>query len=122
MPPKKNNLSKAQIEAMMNRDSDSEDENYEEIFGPGVELEDTEQDLAQPLPSASGAADVNDDDNVANEIESKHQNLLIGQGFYCFCDKQWKKKLAQKNGYFASPFCVDKAFFMLVKRSKALKF
>ena len=78
MPPKPKSLSNAQIEALLTGDSDSEDD-IDEIFGPGVELDDEEvQDLpstsggAQAIPSTSGDANFeNHPDNYDNHVESK---------------------------------------------------
>ena len=87
MPPKPKSLSNAQIEALLTRDSDSEDD-LDEIFGPGVELDDEAKDLpstsggaqslpstsagAQALPSTSGDANFEDyPDNYDNHVESK---------------------------------------------------
>ena len=78
MPPKPQRklgqkLTEAQIEALL-EDSDSGDDDLDEIFGPGIDLEDTEQDLAQAevlqdLPSGSGEARTENEDNE-NESQS----------------------------------------------------
>ena len=77
MPPKPKPLSTAQIEALLTGDSDSEDD-LDEIFGPGVELDDEAKDLpstsggAQAIPSTSGDANFeNHPDNFDNHVESK---------------------------------------------------
>ena len=55
MSPKVKKLTDAQIETMINAESDKDDDDLDEIFGPGVELED--EDLDQVFPSrASNAA------------------------------------------------------------------
>ena len=54
MPPKGPKLTNAQIEALLEVESGSEDEDFDEIFGPGVDLDDPEEGLNQVLPSGSG--------------------------------------------------------------------
>lgn len=93
MPPKKK-LSKEQIEAMLGGDSDSDNDDLEEIFGPGVELED-DQDVSQSLPSTSGAgaqtgAGDSTNENAydsENELESKYQFFANLSMYFCFCSK-----------------------------------
>ena len=79
MLPKPKALSTAQIKALLGRDSDSED-NCDEIFGPGVELDDEDlpstssgaQGSAAAGAQASGDADVEGNpDNYDNHVESK---------------------------------------------------
>ena len=79
MPPKRKPkpLSTAQIEAMLGGDSDSEDDNIDEIFGPGVDLED---DIPQDEALASGAgagAGAGDGDDIEDNVESKYSILSI---------------------------------------------
>ena len=94
MPPKPQRklgqkLTEAQIEALL-EDSDSDDDDLDEIFGPGIDLEDTEQDLAQTevpqdLPSGSGEARTENEDekfdanldNYDNDVESKYSILFF---------------------------------------------
>ena len=81
MPPKQKPLSTSQIEAMLEGESDFEDD-FEEIFGPRVELEEEEEDIpstsTEPQASTSAGAQTSGDaqiedhpDNYDNHVESK---------------------------------------------------
>ena len=69
MPPKVKPLTEAQIRAML-ADSDSEDENFEEILGQEQDQE-AEIELAQGLPSGSGDPEEENADHFDNPVESK---------------------------------------------------
>ena len=73
MPPKVKKLTEAKIKAMLAADSDSEYENFEEIFGQEEDLEanEAEIELAQGLPSGSGDPEEENADHFDNPVESK---------------------------------------------------